>query len=64
MILVTGGARFIGANFGLDWLGGTREGVVNLDKLSYAGKLHNLAQPLAKNGYGQYLLHLLQEKIY
>ena len=27
-------------------------------------QLHRLAQPLAKNGYGQYLLHLLQEKIY
>ena len=43
MILVTGGAGFIGANFVLDWLGGSREGVVNLDKLTYAGNLHNLA---------------------
>lgn len=42
MILVTGGAGFIGANFVLDWLGGSREGVVNLDKLTYAGNLHNL----------------------
>ncbi len=29
-----------------------------------ANQLENLAQPLAKNGYGQYLLRLLQEKIY
>ena len=29
-----------------------------------ANQLENLAQPLAKNGYGQYLLRLLQEKVY
>src|SRR5215831_6055068 len=43
MILVTGGAGFIGANFVLDWLGATDEPVVNLDKLTYAGNLANLA---------------------
>ena len=43
MILVTGGAGFIGANFVLDWLQGSDEGVVNLDKLTYAGNVHNLA---------------------
>jgi dTDP-glucose 4,6-dehydratase len=43
MILVTGGAGFIGANFVLDWLAQDREGVVNLDKLTYAGNLENLA---------------------
>ena len=43
MILVTGGAGFIGANFVLDWLAQTDEPVVNLDKLTYAGNLHNLA---------------------
>ncbi|MCW8177413.1 dTDP-glucose 4,6-dehydratase [Verminephrobacter aporrectodeae] len=42
MILVTGGAGFIGANFVLDWLAASSEPVVNLDKLSYAGNLHNL----------------------
>ncbi|HRO82454.1 MAG TPA: GDP-mannose 4,6-dehydratase, partial [Alicycliphilus denitrificans] len=42
MILVTGGAGFIGANFVLDWLAGSDEPVVNLDKLTYAGNLHNL----------------------
>ena len=42
MILVTGGAGFIGANFVLDWLSSSCEPVVNLDKLTYAGNLHNL----------------------
>jgi dTDP-glucose 4,6-dehydratase len=40
MILVTGGAGFIGGNFVLDWLTDpVAEGVVNLDKLTYAGHL-------------------------
>jgi dTDP-glucose 4,6-dehydratase len=43
MIFVTGGAGFIGSNFVLDWLAQTDEPVVNLDKLSYAGNLNNLA---------------------
>ena len=43
MILVTGGAGFIGANFILDWLAAVGEPVVNLDKLTYAGNLGNLA---------------------
>jgi dTDP-glucose 4,6-dehydratase len=43
MIVVTGGAGFIGANFVLDWLAGSEEPVVNLDKLTYAGNLENLA---------------------
>lgn len=43
MILVTGGAGFIGANFVLDWLAEQNEPVLNLDKLTYAGNLHNLA---------------------
>ena len=42
MILVTGGAGFIGANFVLDWLRSCDEPVVNLDALTYAGNLHNL----------------------
>lgn len=42
MILVTGGAGFIGANFVLDWLAATDEPVVNLDKLTYAGNLESL----------------------
>lgn len=43
MILVTGGAGFIGANFVLNWLNPSdAEGVINLDKLTYAGNLTNL----------------------
>jgi dTDP-glucose 4,6-dehydratase len=42
-ILVTGGAGFIGANFVLDWLAQHDELVINLDKLTYAGNLENLA---------------------
>ena len=43
MILVTGGAGFIGANFILDWLRAGDEPVLNLDKLTYAGNPENLA---------------------
>ncbi|WP_415880493.1 dTDP-glucose 4,6-dehydratase [Methylomonas sp. TEB] len=42
-ILVTGGAGFIGSNFVLDWLAQSDELLVNLDKLTYAGNLQNLA---------------------
>ncbi len=42
MILVTGGAGFIGANFVLEWLARGDEPVVNLDKLTYAGNRENL----------------------
>jgi dTDP-glucose 4,6-dehydratase len=42
-ILVTGGAGFIGSNFVLDWLEASDETVINLDKLTYAGNLQNLA---------------------
>ncbi|MDI1236085.1 MAG: dTDP-glucose 4,6-dehydratase [Polaromonas sp.] len=43
MIVVTGGAGFIGANFVLDWLAEHDEPVVNLDKLTYAGNMETLA---------------------
>ena len=43
MILVTGGAGFIGSNFVLDWLAQSDEPVVNLDALTYAGNTENLA---------------------
>jgi dTDP-glucose 4,6-dehydratase len=42
MILVTGAAGFIGANFVLDWFTQSEEPVVNLDKLTYAGNPENL----------------------
>ena len=43
MLLVTGGAGFIGSNFVLDWLAQSDEVVINLDKLTYAGNLENLS---------------------
>jgi dTDP-glucose 4,6-dehydratase len=42
MLLVTGGAGFIGANFIVSTLAATGEAIVNLDKLTYAGDLDNL----------------------
>ena len=43
MIIVTGGAGFIGSNFIRQWLATEQEPVVNLDKLTYAGNLKSLA---------------------
>ena len=43
MILVTGGAGFIGSNFVLDWFTTSGEPVLNLDLLTYAGNLENLS---------------------
>ncbi len=70
MILVTGGAGFIGANFILDWFTQSDEPIVNLDKLTYAGNLQNLAS-LANNpkhifvqgdiGDSQLVAHLLEQ---
>ena len=42
-ILVTGGAGFIGSNFVMEWLRQQDEGVINLDKLTYAGNPGNLS---------------------
>ena len=52
MILVTGGAGFIGANFVLDWLKRHHEPVLNLDKLTYAGNPENLASLRGESGNG------------
>ena len=71
MIVVTGGAGFIGSNFVLDWLANPKaEGIINLDKLTYAGNLSTLA-PLTKDprhifiqgdiGDSTLVTHLLQE---
>jgi dTDP-glucose 4,6-dehydratase len=43
MILVTGGAGFIGSNFVLEWLATETSPLLNLDKLTYAGNLGSLA---------------------
>lgn len=43
MILVTGGAGFIGSNFVIDWLEQSGESLINLDNLTYAGNLENLS---------------------
>jgi dTDP-glucose 4,6-dehydratase len=42
-ILVTGAAGFIGSNFVLDWLDQSKEDVVSLDLLTYAGNSENLS---------------------
>jgi dTDP-glucose 4,6-dehydratase len=50
-VLVTGGAGFIGSNFILNWLDLVGSPVVNLDKLTYAGNLQNLASVERNPGY-------------
>lgn len=42
MILVTGGAGFIGSNFINEWIKTSEESVINIDKLTYSGNLENL----------------------
>jgi dTDP-glucose 4,6-dehydratase len=51
MILVTGAAGFIGANFVLDWVAQSQEPVVNLDKLTYAGNPENLTSLQGNPGH-------------
>ena len=48
LILVTGGAGFIGSNFVLQWVAHEAARVVNLDKLTYAGNPQNL-ESVAEN---------------
>ena len=56
-ILVTGGAGFIGSNFVLDWFGLesgqelSKTGIINLDKLTYAGNPATLASIEGRDGY-------------
>ena len=49
VIMVTGGAGFIGSNFILEWLKTDKSPIVNFDKLTYAGNLHNLDE-IANDG--------------
>ena len=51
MIVVTGGAGFIGSNFVIDWLADRQEPVVVVDKLTYAGNLENLAAVRDRPGF-------------
>ncbi|MBS1186813.1 MAG: rfbB [Burkholderiaceae bacterium] len=51
MIVVTGGAGFIGSNFVLDWLAQCDEPVLNIDRLTYAGNLGYLAPLAADPGH-------------
>jgi dTDP-glucose 4,6-dehydratase len=52
MILVTGGAGFIGSNFILDWVNHQDEPIINVDKLTYAGNLQNLMTVQHHKNYG------------
>ena len=51
IILVTGGAGFIGSNFILHWLANESAGIINLDKLTYAGNPANLASVSSNKRY-------------
>ncbi len=50
-ILITGGAGFIGSNFVLQWIAHVSPQLINLDKLTYAGNLHNLSSIQNVSGY-------------
>src|SRR5437879_2149288 len=50
-ILITGGAGFIGSNFVLEWAKSYSTGIVNLDKLTYAGNLLNLRSMQRSDGH-------------
>jgi len=50
-ILITGGAGFIGSNFILNFLQNSKEDIVCLDKLSYAGNLDNLNEAKKKSNF-------------
>jgi dTDP-glucose 4,6-dehydratase len=51
MILVTGGAGFIGSNFVLDWLACNNEPLLNLDAMTYAGNAENLSSVASNPNY-------------
>jgi dTDP-glucose 4,6-dehydratase len=54
VILVTGGAGFIGGNFVLQMMARTNTQLVNLDKLTYAGNLQTIASISDQAGYHFY----------
>jgi dTDP-glucose 4,6-dehydratase len=51
LILVTGGAGFIGSNFILQWIQRESSPVLNLDKLTYAGNPRNIESIAAHPAY-------------
>ena len=53
-ILVTGAAGFIGSNFVLDWFDYSKEEVISLDLLTYAGNLENLSS-LSNNSHHHFI---------
>lgn len=51
MIFVTGGSGFIGSNFILNWFKNSNEMLLNIDKLTYAGNMHNLESLSSEKNY-------------
>src|SRR5260370_36125719 len=44
MVLITGGAGFIGSNLIHYWISATTDTVINIDSLTYVGNIQNLAE--------------------
>src|SRR5215831_20048409 len=51
MVLITGGAGFIGSNLIYYWINATADVVINVDSLTYAGNLQNLAELVGNPRY-------------
>src|SRR5215470_1187200 len=51
MVLITGGAGFIGSNLIHYWMNATTDAVINIDNLTYAGNIQNLAELIGNQRY-------------
>src|SRR5262249_40440353 len=51
MVLITGGAGFIGSNLIHHWINTTTDVVINVDNLTYAGNIQNLAELIGRQRY-------------